>query len=67
MDGDGDNKVTFREFAESITPVYPGLEPVPVEFNVEKKEAMLKKLEEHKKVTIRDNSHSPLRDYRNIY
>jgi len=37
MDIDGDCKISFREFSEGITPVYPGLEKTPVEFNVDKK------------------------------
>ncbi len=38
-----------------------------MEFNIEKKEEIKKQAEENKKTTIRENSHSPLRDYRNIY
>jgi hypothetical protein len=38
-----------------------------MEFNLEKKEEIRKQAEENKKTNIRENSHSPLRDYRNIY
>jgi hypothetical protein len=67
MDIDGDGKISFNEFSLGITPEYPGLEHKPLEFNIEKKEEIIKQNEENKKTTIRDNSHSPLRDYRNIY
>jgi hypothetical protein len=62
-----DGKVTFREFALAITPEYPGIEHKPMEFNIEQKEELIKQNEENKKTTIRENSHSPLRDYRTIY
>jgi len=67
LDIDGDGKVAFREFALGITPEYPGLDHQPMEFNKEKKEEIVKQNEENKKTNIRENSHSPLRDYRNIY
>lgn len=38
-----------------------------MEFNLDKKEEIKKQAEENKKTNIRENSHSPLRDYRNIY
>lgn len=67
IDLDGDGKIAFREFAQGITPEYPGLEQKPMEFNLDKKEELIKQAQKNKKNTIRDASHSPLRDYRNIY
>ena len=67
MDVDGDAKIAFREFSQGITPEYPGLEHQPMEFNLEKKEEIIKLNEENKRTNIRKESHSPLRDYRNIY
>jgi Ca2+-binding EF-hand superfamily protein len=34
---DGDDKITFREFAEAITPIYPRLAGEQIEFNLEEK------------------------------
>eukprot|EP00347_Sterkiella_histriomuscorum_P009319 403341661 len=67
LDIDGDNKISFREFSQGLTPEYPGLEQRHMEFNIEKKEELIKKAQENKKTQIREASHSPLRDYRNIY
>jgi hypothetical protein len=62
-----DGKITFKEFSVGITPEYPGLDHEHLEFNVEKKQEVLKMIEEHKKTEIKDKSPSPLRDFRNIY
>lgn len=67
MDFDGDGRIAFNEFSLGITPEYPGLEHKPMEFNLEQKQEIIKQNKENKKTTIRENSHSPLRDYRNIY
>ncbi len=42
LDLDGDGKIAFREFANGITPEYPGLSHQPMEFNLEKKEEIKK-------------------------
>ncbi len=67
MDLDGDSKISFSEFSLGITPEYPGLEHKPMEFNLEQKQEIIKQNEVLKKTNIRETSHSPLRDYRNIY
>ena len=67
LDSDNDGKITFKEFAQSITPEYPGLEVEQMEFNMSKKDELVKEMEEKKKTELKDRSPSPLRDYRNIY
>lgn len=42
MDLCGDGKITFNEFSIGITPEYPGLDPEPMEFNLEQKEEIKK-------------------------
>ena len=42
MDIDGDCKIAFNEFSLGITPEYPGLEHKPMEFNLEKKEELIR-------------------------
>ena len=42
MDLDADGKITFNEFSVGITPEYPGLEREQMEFNVDKKEELVK-------------------------
>lgn len=42
MDFDADRKLTFTDYKLSITPEYPGLDPEVMEFNLDKKEELLK-------------------------
>jgi len=37
LSSDGDDKIDFREFAFSITPIYPRLEGEPLEFHLDTK------------------------------
>lgn len=82
MDLDADGKISFREFSHGITPEYPGVSKSvtsvsvkkvsamngSIDFNLEKKQEIKRQHEETKQKSIRkDNSLSPLRDYRQIY
>jgi Ca2+-binding EF-hand superfamily protein len=42
MNNNMDGKITFQEFAQGITPEYPGIEHEPMEFNLEQKEDLVK-------------------------